>query len=227
MMTAPGFSTETFTFLASLKANNSREWFDAHKPDYQKVVKKPADALRTELTRQLAGLTGYETVSKQFRINRDLRFSKDKTPYNAHIRMAFWPKGKAFEGREAQPPSFFVSFEPDRIRLGTGCMAFSKAALGSYLHALENGSGNEIAELMSELEARGFERSPPDLAKAPRGFPKDHEHADLARHKGLAVWTSVADTSLVTGDAAASFLVDTWKPTLVFWTWLVDLTKAS
>ena len=91
--------------------------------------------------------------------------------------MAFWPKGKAFEGREAQPPSFFVSFEPDRIRLGTGCMAFSKTALGSYLHALESGSGNEIAELMSDLEARGFERSTPDLAKAPRGFPKDHEHA--------------------------------------------------
>lgn len=226
-MTSQGFSSETFAFLADLKANNSKEWFDAHRSDYQRLVKKPADALRTDLTARLSSLTGYETTSKQFRINRDLRFSKDKTPYNAHIRMAFWPLGSAFEGRDAQPPSFFVSFEPSHIRLGTGCMAFSKAALGSYLQALESGRGTEITALISDLEAKGFERSAPDLAKAPRGFPKDHEHTDLARHKGLAVWTSVEDTAPVTGSTAASFLVDTWKPTLAFWTWLADLSKAS
>lgn len=226
-MPSQGFSPETFAFLADLKANNSKEWFDAHKPDYQRVVKKPADALRADLAERLSALTGLETASKQFRINRDLRFSKDKTPYNAHIRMAFWPKGKAFEGRDAQPPSFFVSFEPGHIRLGTGCMAFSKAALGSYLQALESGSGGEIAGLLSALEANGFERSTPDLAKAPRGFPKDHEHTDLARHKGLAVWTTITDTAPATGDKTATFLVDTWKPTLAFWTWLLDLSRTA
>ncbi|WP_306142944.1 DUF2461 domain-containing protein [Roseibium sp. MMSF_3412] len=226
-MPSQGFSAETFAFLASLKANNAKEWFDAHKPDYQRFIKKPADALRADLAGQISGLTGHETTSKQFRINRDLRFSKDKTPYNAHIRMAFWPKGKAFEGREAQPPSFFVSFEPGLIRLGTGCMTFSKTALGSYLHALESGSGDKISALLSDLAGKGFERSAPDLAKAPRGFPKNHEHTDLARHKGLAVWTSLADTGSVIGETAASFLVDTWKPTLAFWTWLVDLSTSE
>nr|WP_319383101.1 DUF2461 domain-containing protein [uncultured Roseibium sp.] len=226
-MPSQGFSPETFAFLANLKANNSREWFDAHKPDYQRLIKKPADALRADLTEKLSVLTGLEITSKQFRINRDLRFSKDKTPYNAHIRMAFWPKEKAFEGRDAQPPSFFISFEPGHIRLGTGCMAFSKAALGSYLRALESGSGGEIASLLSALEANGFERSAPDLAKAPRGFPKDHEHADLARHKGLAAWTTIADTDQATGDTAAAFLADTWKPTLAFWTWLLDLSRTA
>ena len=226
-MPSQGFSAETFAFLANLKANNTREWFDAHKTDYQRVVKKPADGLRADLTEKLAGLTGQETVSKQFRINRDLRFSRDKTPYNAHVRMAFWPKGKAFEGRDAQPPSFFVSFEPEHIRLGTGCMAFSKAALGSYLQTLENGNGDEIATLLSDLEARGFERSAADLSKPPRGFPKDHHHADLARHKGLAVWMSIRDTGPVSGGGAASYLVDAWKPTLAFWTWLVNLSKTS
>ncbi|MEM8704176.1 MAG: DUF2461 family protein, partial [Pseudomonadota bacterium] len=132
-----------------------------------------------------------------------------------------------FDGKDAQPPGFFVSFEPEHIKLGTGCMAFSKSALGSYLHALESSRGNEIAALMSGLEAKGFDWSAPDLAKAPRGFPKDHEHTDLARHKGLAVWTSVGDTGSVIGETAASFLVDTWKPTLAFWTWLLDLSKAN
>lgn len=226
-MASQGFPPETFAFLANLKANNSKEWFDAHKPDYQQVVKKPADALRADLTERLSALTGLETTSKQFRINRDLRFSRDKTPYNAHVRMAFWPKDTAFEGRDAQPPSFFVSFEPGHIRLGTGCMAFSKPALGSYLHALENDGGDEIAALLSALEANGFERSAPDLATAPRGFPKDHEHADLARQKGLAVWTTIAETAPATGATAATFLVDTWKPTLAFWTWLVDLSRTS
>ena len=106
-MSTAGFASETFAFLKSLKNNNTKDWFDAHKADYQSFVKKPADSFRVDVARELSGLTGHEIVSKQFRVNRDLRFSKDKTPYNTHIRMAFWPKGAAFEGRDAQPAELF------------------------------------------------------------------------------------------------------------------------
>ncbi|MBG6144996.1 uncharacterized protein (TIGR02453 family) [Labrenzia sp. EL_142] len=224
-MSAAGFAPETFAFLTSLKDNNAKDWFDAHKADYQRFVKKPSDFFRSEVARKLAELTGHEIVSKQFRINRDLRFSKDKTPYNTHIRMAFWPNGGAFEGRDAQPPSFFLSVEPDHIRFGTGCMAFSKPVLGSYLQALETGKGEEIERLLDQLNSEGFDRSEPDLAKVPRGFPKDNQFADLARHKGLAVWKSIEDTDQLIDDTAPTFMVSAWNPTLPFWQWLADILK--
>ncbi|MES0811186.1 TIGR02453 family protein [Roseibium sp. SCPC15] len=222
-MTSAGFPPETFEFLKNLSNNNTREWFETSKSIYQQAVKKPADLFRPELERALSTLTDHDIASKQFRINRDLRFSKDKTPYNTHIRMAFWPKGNAFEGRDAQPPSFFLSVEPDHIRFGTGCMAFSKPVLGAYLRALEAGKGKEIDDLLNDLTNQDFERSAPDLAKAPRGFPKDHPQADLARHKGLAVWKTIDDTGLLTREGAASALVDAWRPTLPFWSSLVTL----
>ena len=223
-MSSAGFLPETFEFLKGLRANNSKDWFDSNKADYQRLVKKPADVFRTSLSDALSHVTGRNMASKQFRINRDLRFSKDKTPYNTHIRMAFWPKGAAFEGRDAQPPSFFLSLEPDDIRFGTGCMAFSKPVLGSYLLALETGSGDDITRLMDQLASEGFERSAPDLAKIPRGFPKDHPFADLARHKGLAVWKTINGTSSAQGGAVAK-LTKAFEPTLPFWNWLVDLTE--
>ncbi|MDN3720050.1 DUF2461 family protein [Roseibium salinum] len=113
--------------MKGLAANNTKTWFEANKSDYLHFVKQPSDALRRALQEALSELTGREITSKQFRINRDLRFSRDKRPFNAHVRMAFWPTGSTFEGKDAQPPSFFLSIEPDHIRIGTGCMAFFQA----------------------------------------------------------------------------------------------------
>lgn len=227
LMTSPGFQPQTFAFLKDLGGNNSKTWFEANKTSYQRYVKKPADALRSALEQGLAALTGREIVSKQFRINRDLRFSKDKTPYNTHIRMAFWPKGAVFEGKDAQPPSFFLSVEADHIRVGTGCMVFAKPVLGAWLKAIETGDGDDIAGLLSALKAGGFEVSSPDLANVPKGFPRDHPQGELARHKGLAVWRTLEDTGLILGEKAEASLLKTWKPALPLWKWLAALQEKA
>ncbi|WP_298963870.1 DUF2461 domain-containing protein [uncultured Roseibium sp.] len=226
-MTEHGFQKETFAFLKALGANNSKDWFDANKSDYQRHVKEPTDVFRPAMNNALQTLTGHEMTSKQFRINRDLRFSKDKTPYNTHIRMAFWPVGASFQGRDAQPPSFFLSIEADTIRFGTGCMAFSKPVLGAYLTLLEKGEGNNISELLARMRSGGFDVSEPDLANPPRGFPKDRAYADLARHKGLAVWKHLPDTSSLEGGSAVTALTNAWKPTLPFWQYFADLQEKT
>lgn len=217
------FESGTLRFLTDLAKNNTKEWFDAHNADYQKLVKKPADRFRPALCEALGERAGQALNSKQFRINRDLRFSKDKTPYNTHIRMAFWPSGAAFEGKDAQPPSFYLSIEADHIRLGTGCMAFSKPVLGTYLRALETGRGDDVTRLLAGLKDQGFEVSEPDLAKPPRGFPKEHAFGNLARHKGLGVWKTLPSSNVVLGSAAVENLAREWQPTLAFWTWLLEL----
>jgi uncharacterized protein (TIGR02453 family) len=221
------FSADSFAFLTDLAKNNSKDWFTANKATYEKVLKRPSAALREDLGQRLGDLTGQKLASKLFRINRDLRFSKDKTPYNTHVRMAFWPEDNSFEGRQAQPPSFFLSIEASELRLGTGCMQFSKPVLERYLTGLETGLGEKLTSLAEELIEDGFEISTPDLAKPPRGFPKDSRYANLARHKGLAVWATIPDTSLVLGQDAAERLADLFRPALSFWNTLIDLHRST
>jgi uncharacterized protein (TIGR02453 family) len=222
-MTGSGFQPETFWFLSDLAANNSREWFDANKKAYQSFLKKPSEGFRSDLAAALAGLTGLPFASKQFRINRDLRFSSDKTPYNTHIRMAFWPAGARFEGKHAQPPSFFLSVEADHIRIGAGCMTFAKPVLGRFLSRLETDGEGGIAEVLTAARSAGFSISAPELAKVPRGFPKDHPHRDLARHKGLAVWKDLPDVATVQGPGGAKAVVEALEPALPVWRWLMEL----
>ena len=225
-MSASGFRPETFRFLEELAANNTRDWFEAHKADYQRFIKEPADAVRGRLAESLSRLSKHDLTSKQFRMNRDLRFSKDKTPYNTHIRMAFWPKGAAFQGKDAQPPSFFLSVESDHVRTGTGCMQFSKPMLGTYLQRLETQEGEDIHRLIDQLTDSGFDLSKPDLAKPARGFPADHPLKDLARHKGLAVWRDLRDTGSVQGLDGHEAIARAIEPALPFWHWLMSLHGA-
>lgn len=226
-MSEPGFSQESLSFLTDLAANNSREWFQAYKPDYERLIKKPADTFRADLEDVLGGMTGHQMSSKQFRINRDLRFSKDKTPYNTHIRMAFWPREAAFGGRDGQPPSFFLSIEADHIRLGTGCMAFPGPVLARYLDDLPSGFGDEVETLLADLERQGFEKSEPDLARAPKSVPAGTSHPLLARHKGLAVWKTLTGTGTVCGQAGPGNVAALWKPTLPLWERLLGLSEIS
>lgn len=211
------FSAESFAFLEDLKANNTKDWFSANKATYEATIKKPAEAFRKQLQQELTDLTGETHTSKIFRINRDLRFSKDKTPYNTHVRMAFWPDAGIFDGTRAQPPSFFLSIEIDHIRFGAGSMQFSKPALERYLSQLDTGLGEELTSVLATLKGEGFETSEPDLAKPPRTYPKDAAFADLSRHKGLTVWKTLNDTNCVVGEGAASRLKGHLAPTLPLW----------
>ncbi|MFZ2101712.1 MAG: DUF2461 family protein, partial [Oricola sp.] len=78
-----GFNDETITFLADLKANNARDWFADNKPLYERALKKPAGAFAGLMADELEKLTGAPHKPKIFRINRDVRFSRDKSPYNS------------------------------------------------------------------------------------------------------------------------------------------------
>ncbi len=83
-----GFSElidESNRFFLELKANNTREWFQDRKDFYTAEIKKPAELLADLLAEDLNRLTGVPHKPKLFRIHRDVRFSKDKTPYNAHL----------------------------------------------------------------------------------------------------------------------------------------------
>lgn len=88
-MTAPfaNLIPDARSFFAELRQNNTKDWFDAQKARYTDQIRKPAEALAEVLTEDFSRLTGRRLTPKVYRINRDTRFSKDKSPYNTHLHM--------------------------------------------------------------------------------------------------------------------------------------------
>lgn len=184
---------ETQAFLAELKANNERGWFQANKARYERVMKAPAEAFAAELRPRLEALAGRPVGARIFRIHRDVRFAKDKSPYNAHLHIAFRPETAAGETRRRGV--FYFGLEADKLTLGVGAFDFGPADLEKYRRAVAGDSdGEELVEILSRMAAKPGE---PDLKRVPAPYPADHPRGDLLRHKGLSVWRDVTDPALI------------------------------
>lgn len=115
-----GFSPHFPAFLAELAANNERSWFTAHKADYQRLVQDPMRQLVATLAPHMAAIDpGFDTApmgAAVSRVHRDVRFSRDKSPYRVNQWIAFKRPGEGWQGR----PAFFLEFGPGGYRYGMG-----------------------------------------------------------------------------------------------------------
>lgn len=183
-----GFAMETIDFMKELKANNNREWFNDNKKVYEQDYKAPALAFADILAGELQSLTGSIHTPKLFRIHRDVRFSKDKTPYKAHLHLSFTPQ----HGTES-PPCWFFGLDTTSLSLGVGIFAFQPEELDAFRKRVASENGAEIAQILAELTEAGMRISEPALKRVPSGYPKDHPNEKLLRHKGLAAWKDLGD----------------------------------
>ena len=182
------FSPEALSFLAGLKANNTKDWFTANKAAYERYVKGPGKDFAEAQSAALQDLTGTGHGSKVFRIHRDVRFSKDKTPYNAHLHIAFQPVLPV-----AQPPMWFFGLSPGKLALGCGVFGYEKQALVDFRAAMAGTAGRDLIALTGDLRAAGCRIAEPELARVPSGFDKDHPNEEALRRKGFAVWIDTDD----------------------------------
>jgi len=170
-------------FLERLTADNSRDWFMVHKPEYDARLKHPATLLLDQIAHDIGRQSGRKVTPKLFRANRDVRFSRDKTPYHTHLHMLWSVRG---DGDQA--PGLFFGISPDYVTLGGGLMGFDKPGLERWRKAVDGPFGDRMASLLDSLEQQGFSRRAPDLKRVPAPYPPDHPNGDLLRHKGLTVW---------------------------------------
>jgi len=182
------FSPDALRFLGDLKANNTKDWFAANKSTYEAHLKVPGKHFADAMADALRDLTGEDHSSKIFRIHRDVRFSKDKTPYNAHLHLAFMP-----DGAVQQPPMWFFGLSPDRLSLGCGVFQYEREALEGFRSAMAGPMGTELIALTAELRDAGIRIADPDLKRVPSGFAKDHQNAEALRRKGFAAWIDLGD----------------------------------
>lgn len=183
------FSAETLGFLRDLENNNTRDWFNAHKDRYLAAWKAPAEALIEAMCFRLQVETDTPHDAKLFRIHRDVRFSKDKTPYSPHIHILF--------RREGSKMGLFFGLQTDRLVLGAGMMGFDKGQLSAYRDAVSSPSGKLLQAELDLLLGQGGRMNSPDLARVPKPHDKDHKRGDLLRRKSLTIWRDFEDPSVV------------------------------
>lgn len=179
-------------FHAELRANNTRDWFEPRKDTYRDQIKKPAELLCDVIADELRRMTGTTFKPKLFRIHRDVRFSKDKTPYNTYLHIMWRQASEA-------APAWFFGASPDYLRVMVGMPGLK----GEALDRLRAFIDREGAALKAAMEAAP-EGDIPDfgvepLKRVPKPYPPDHPHGDLIRRKGLVYATSLAGDWRVQG----------------------------
>lgn len=193
------FPNETVAFLRDLKRNNQRDWFKEHKKRFEAAVKYPAEDFVDLLEAEFEQLTNRAHASKIFRIHRDVRFSKDKTPYNSHLHISLFPDEVDYQG-----PHWFFGLDTEKLILGVGIFGFDKAALTRYRQRIHGEAGAALDEILRALIAKGAYLHEPELKRVPRDYDPEHPRAELLRRKGLAVWQDLGPAAVATkGDLVA------------------------
>lgn len=173
------FTPETIAFLADLKTNNRRDWFEANRARYERALAEPARLFAAELADRLSAASGAPVTARIYRLHRDLRFARDKTPYNAHLHLGFSGAG---------PGAWLVGLEPGRFVIGYGVMGFDPTALDRWRACVAGPEGAALAGILEGLTAQGLRLDPPELKRVPAPYPADHPRGDLLRRKSLLVW---------------------------------------
>jgi uncharacterized protein (TIGR02453 family) len=183
-----GFPEVTFRFLRGITAHNEKAWFEAHRGDYDAGHVAPAKALVEALGPKLRKISPSAQFEPKvngslFRINRDVRFSKDKTPYKNHIDLWFWHGAH----RGWDTPGFFFRMFADRLILGAGMHRFERTSLDAYRKAVvAPTTGRALASAIDDVRSKGDYAIGGAVRKTvPRGFEATHERAPLLLHEGL------------------------------------------
>lgn len=169
-------SESIFSFFLQLEQNNNREWFEAHKPEFKTLetsVKQFGEALKDALNH-------HDNIDrfKLFRIYRDVRFSKDKTPYKTHFGMAWHRTKPELRG------GYYLHLKPNDIFLACGFWDPSPADLKRIRHELAV-DGDEYRNIINNPKFKNVwgELEGDAVKTAPKGYAKDHPNIDLLRYK--------------------------------------------
>lgn len=216
-----GFPRQTLTFLRGLSANNEREWFRAHRDDYERYWLEPAqdfvEAVAGPLRRIGKDLHAEARVNGSiFRINRDIRFTKDKTPYKDHLDLWFWEGDRA-----AAVSGYFFRLTTKTLTLGAGSHGLAGDRLGAFRRAVVD-SAAPLRRALSAVDEDGWQVMGERYKKLPRGFEAGDEVTDrLLRHDALFVVSEERAAPMVHTAEIVDHCIARWRTAAPIHRWLV------
>jgi uncharacterized protein (TIGR02453 family) len=207
-----GFSPAAIQFLADLAVNNDRAWFQARKAEYERLLKEPFEAMIAALAERLEA-RGVPMLAdpkrSPFRIYRDTRFSKDKSPYKSHLGASF-PWTEQAPGVEAggdhdertHGNGGYFHFQPGEMFAGGGMWQMEKPMVDSFRAAVRDDPDRVRAALEDPefVRAWGEVRPHEQLKRFPAGYPQDHPMARMFLWKDVVFGRPLSDEEVLAPD---------------------------
>ena len=196
------FTPAAFQFLRGLAKNNNKAWFESHRAEYEREVREPMRDLIGEMNARLAKFApeiGGDPKRSMFRINRDIRFSKDKSPYKTHAACWFnHRRASTRVGAEAETGSagFYFHLQPGKCFVGGGVWMPPRPQLTKIRDAIaEDPVGFDrmakgLTKRFGGLDDEGA------LKRMPRGFSEDHPAAKWLRYQSFVTGRAVEDAKV-------------------------------
>ena len=201
-MAFSGWPEEALDFYDGLAADNTKTYWTEHKAVYTEKILGPM----TDLTEELAAEFGEPKI---FRPYRDIRFSKDKTPYKTHIGATVGDSG-------------YVQLSVEGLGAGAGMWEMNPEQLARYREAVAGDRpGAELVQIVAGLEKADITvHGHGALKSAPRGYPADHPRITLLRYKGLTAWQQWPAGPWLEGAEARDRVVSFFRTTRPLCSWL-------
>ena len=195
-MTFKGIPADAFDFFDELAADNTKTWWTDNKDRYEANVRGPIDSLLTELAEEFG-------PGKIFRPYRDVRFSKDKTPYKTNL-------GATTQADDGSV--YYVALDTHGLYLGSGKYQMEKEQIDRFrLAVADDATGAQFARLVAALEKKGFEAGAEHLKRVPKGYEPDHPRARFLKHKGFYMGRQIEPAAWMGTKKAKDRIAATWR----------------
>jgi len=217
------FTSKLFGFLRELAENNDREWFKAHQDEYEQYVREPALEFITDFAVPLKKISENFVADSRtvggslFRIQRDTRFSKDKTPYKLNTGMQFRHRA----GKDAHAPGFYMHLQPGECFVGVGLWRPESKVAYLIRDAIADDPTRWKRVTRSKRFTEAFEMGGDSLQRPPRGFGAEHPLLEDLKRKDFIASTPVTQKS-ITSDHFMEDFTDLCKRSAPFMRFLCD-----
>jgi uncharacterized protein (TIGR02453 family) len=233
--TFTGFKPEAIQFLVDLAANNERSWFQPRKTEYEQLLKEPLEQLIAALAERFERrrIPLYANPAKSpFRIYRDVRFSKDKSPYKTNLGASFpWIEGAEsdVDGRSQTPmvhsSGGYFHLQPGEIYVGGGIWHPDKPWVDAFRRRVAD-RPDEIRALIDEKPfKKTFGKLSDDghsLQRVPQSYAADHSAADLLKMKDVVFGRRLSDAD-AESPSLPDILADTYAAAVPMFRYLATI----
>lgn len=223
-----GFSKATFKFFKELENNNKKEWFEENRGVFEKNIMGPAQEFVMEMGERLKStcpkIVAIPKIDKSiFRIYRDVRFSKDKTPYKTHLGIFLWEGPRKKLGN----PGFYLQLDKSKILIAGGQYSFPDDLLKSYRDVVSDPKkGAQVTKILKKISKNpSYKLGGAHYKKVPRGYDKENPNAELLLHNGLYFYYEGPIPKEVTSKDFLNYSYNIFMDMLPLHKWLRDNVK--
>lgn len=225
-----GFSKQTIKFLNDLKKNNTKQWFEENRDIFNNHFMPEAQlfviAMGEKLQKIAPDIMAIPKTDKSiFRLYRDVRFSKDKTPYKTHLGILFW------EGplKKLENPGFYFHLESDRLFLGSGIYMLPKNVIQTYRESVVHDvHGESFIKAIKKVQKKPeYKIGWKQYKKTPRGFDENHKNAEYLLYGGIGFEYEEKLPDIIFTKDILDYVYEKYKDMLPIHQWLKEMVERT